>query len=125
MHIFLSGIRGTGKSHFFKVIYNTISITLPPHFEDPDKPKSSFTSIYRNISSKHRWNHLHSGLVIKSGTKLLGLNDKSKAVLRKSLSEVKLFTIDELSMVSSDLWTDIDSRLGEMLIMIPEKAFAF
>ena len=38
---------------------------------------------------------------------------------------MKLFIIDELSMVSSDLWTDIDSRLGEMLIMIPEKAFAF
>ena len=26
-------------------------------------------------------------------------------------------------MVSSDLWTDIDSRLGEILMMIPEKAF--
>ena len=27
-------------------------------------------------------------------------------------------------MVSSDLWTDIDSRLGELFMMIPEKAFA-
>ena len=27
-------------------------------------------------------------------------------------------------MVSSDLWTDIDSRLGEIFMMIPEKAFA-
>ena len=123
MHIFLSGIRGTGKSHFFKVIYNTISITLPTHCEDPDKPKSSFTSIYGNISSKYRWNHLHFGLVIKPGTKLLGLNYKSKAVLRKRLSEVKLFIIDQLSMVSSDLWTDIDSRLGEIFMIIPEKAF--
>ena len=32
--------------------------------------------------------------------------------------------IDELSMVSSDLWTDIDSRLGEIFMMIPEKTFA-
>ena len=27
-------------------------------------------------------------------------------------------------MVSSRLWTDIDSRLGEMFMMIPEKTFA-
>ena len=27
-------------------------------------------------------------------------------------------------MVSSDLWTDIDSRLGEIFAMIPKKAFA-
>ena len=26
-------------------------------------------------------------------------------------------------MVSSDLWTDIDSRLGEIFMIIPEKAF--
>ena len=27
-------------------------------------------------------------------------------------------------MVSSDLWTDIDSKLGEIFTMIPEKSFA-
>ena len=52
------------------------------------------------------------------------MNDKSKAASRNRLSEVKLLIIDELSMVSSDLWTDIDSRLGEISLMIPEKAFA-
>ena len=26
-------------------------------------------------------------------------------------------------MISSDLWTDIDSRLGEIFMMISEKAF--
>ena len=66
---------------------------------------------------------IHSGLAIKPGTKLLGLNNKSKAVLINRLSEVKVLIIDELSMVSSGLWTDIDSRLGEIFMMIPEKAF--
>ena len=46
---------------------------------------------------------------------LLGLNDRSKAPLRNRLSEVKLLIIDEFSMVSSYLRTDIDSRLGEIL----------
>ena len=36
---------------------------------------------------------------------------------------VKFLIRDELSMVSSDLWTDIDSRLEEIFMMIPEKAF--
>ena len=36
---------------------------------------------------------------------------------------MKLLVIDEHPIVSSDLWTDIDSRLGE-IFMIPEKAFA-
>ena len=57
---------------------------------------------------------------------LLGLNDKSKAALKNRLSEVNflLLTIDDLSVVSIDLWTDIDSRLGEIIMMIREKAFA-
>ena len=37
---------------------------------------------------------------------------------------MKFLIIDELSMVSSDLWTDNDSRLGEIFEMIPKKAFA-
>ena len=37
---------------------------------------------------------------------------------------MKLLIIDEPSMVSSDLWADIDLRIGEIFMMIPKKAFA-
>ena len=47
-----------------------------------------------------------------------------KGALRNRLSEVKFLITDELSMVLSDLWTDIDERLGEIFAMIPKKAFA-
>ena len=67
---------------------------------------------------------IHSGLGIKLGTKLLGLNDKSKAALRNRLSEVKFLFIDEISMVSSELWTDIETRLGEIFMTIRKEAFA-
>ena len=40
---------------------------------------------------------------IKPRKKLLGLNEKSKAALRKMLSELELLIIDEISMVSSNL----------------------
>ena len=68
--------------------------------------------------------NIHFGLGIKPGTKLLGLNGKSKAALRNSLSEIKYLIIDELSMVLSDLWRDIDSLLEEVFLMNPEKEFA-
>ena len=49
---------------------------------------------------------------------LLRLNDKSKADLGNRLLEVKLLIIDELSMVSRDLWTYINWGLGGIFMMI-------
>ena len=37
---------------------------------------------------------------------------------------MKFLIIGELSTVSNDLWTDIDSRLGEIFMIIPEKVSA-
>ena len=37
---------------------------------------------------------------------------------------MNILMIDELSTVSSNLWTNTDWRLGEIFRMIPEKAFA-
>ena len=56
---------------------------------------------------------IHSVLGIKLRTKLRGLNGKFNAALRNRLSEVKLLIIDELSMVSSDLWMEVDSKLED------------
>ena len=52
------------------------------------------------------------------------LNEKPRAALRNSLSEVQILTIDVLSMVSSDLQTDVDLILGAIFMMIREKTFA-
>ena len=53
--------------------------------------------------------------------KVLSLNDKSKAISKNRLSEVKFLFINELSVVSNDSCTVINSRLEEIFIMIPEK----
>ena len=37
---------------------------------------------------------------------------------------MKFLIIDEVSMASSDLWIDIDSRFEEIFLMVPLKAFA-
>ena len=66
---------------------------------------------------------IYSGLGIRPGRKMLDLNDKFEVALRNRVSEVTFLITDELSMVSSDLCTDVHSRLGEMFMMIPEKEF--
>ena len=63
-------------------------------------------------------------LELKLDQKLLGLNDKSKVAVRNTLPEVKSLIRDELPMSLSDLWTNIDSRLGEVFMTILQNAFA-
>ena len=77
-----------------KVIYNTISKILLYHCRDSEKPRV-FLLGPTGISAT-----INSGLRIISGpgTKLLGLNDKTKAPLRNSLLELKLLIIDELGI---------------------------
>ena len=125
VHIFLSGSEWTSKSPLVKVIYNGISKILLYYCVEPEKPRvlllgpTGISAV--NIGGTTT---IHSCYESKPGTKSLGLNGKSKAALRSRLSEVKLLITDELSMVSSNLWTDVESRLREMFMMIPEKAFA-
>ena len=122
IHIFRSGDEDIGKSHLVKVIYNAISKTLLYHCKDPEKARVPLLGSTGISAVNIGGTTIPSGLGIKPGVRLLGLNDKSKAALRNKFSEVKFLIIDELSMVSSDLWVDINSRLKE-IFMITEKPF--
>ena len=87
VHISLRQRKISGKSHLVKVIYNAISKTLLYHSKDTEKPRvlmlgpTGISAV--NISRIT----IHSGLGIKPGAKLLGLNDKSKAALRNRLHQ--------------------------------------
>ena len=107
-----------------KVIYNAISKILLYHCKDPEKPRVPLPGPTGISAVNIGGTTIHSSIGIKPGIKLLALNDKSKAALRNKLSEVKFFIINELSIVSSNLSIGISSRLEEMFMMIPEKAFA-
>ena len=94
------------------------------HCKYPEKPGVILFRSAEMSAVKIGGTTIHSNLGIKPGTKLLGLYDESKAALKNRLAEVKCLIINELSMVSNDLWTDIASRLGEIVMVIPEKEFA-
>ena len=80
IHTFLSGSGGTGKSHLPKVIYNVISKILLRHCKDPEKPRVLFIGSTGISAVNIGGTIIHSGLRIKPGIKLLGLNDKSKTL---------------------------------------------
>ena len=111
IHIFLSRSGGTGKLHLVKVMYNVVLRTLLYHCKDPEKLRVVLLEPTRISGVNIFGTTSHSGLGTKPETKLLSLNDKSKTSLTSRLSEAKVLIIDELSMVSSELWTDTDSRL--------------
>ena len=92
------------------------------HCRDPKKPKFLLLEPTGISAVNIGRSTFNSGLGIKSGTKVLGLNDKFKVAL-KWVVRGEIINNGELSMVSSDLWTD-DSVLEEIFMMISEKAFA-
>ena len=117
VHIFLLGKVGTGKPNLVKVIYSAVFKILPYHCKNPEKLRVHLQEVTGITAVNIGGSTIYSCFEIKSGTTLLGLKEKFKA-------EEKFLIINELSMVSSDLWEDIDSRLGELFMMISEKVFA-
>ena len=82
MHIFPSGSGSTGKSHFLKVRYNTISKTLLYHCQNPRKPTVLLLgSTWISVANIGRTT-MNSGLEMKLRRNLLSLNDKYKAALK-------------------------------------------
>ena len=98
-----------------KVIYNAISLTLLYYRKEPEKLRVLLLGLIGASAAKIGGGTIHSSFTIKPRKKLFGLSGKSKVVF---------LILDELSMVSSDLWTDVDSTLGEKFMLITEKQFA-
>ena len=66
----------------------------------------------------------HSVLGTNFGSKLYPLNDQQREALRSKLSEVRLIIIDEISMVSSVLFYQVNHRLNEIIWYSGNEPFA-
>ena len=113
-YIFLSGSGGTGKSHVIKTIYQAVTKTLLYHSSDLDKPRVLLLGPTGISAVNINGTTIHSGLGIPLHGNMQSLSQKQKAYLKNKLSEVKLIIIDEISMVSSDLFLRIHNRLLEI-----------
>ena len=108
MHTLLSGSEDTGKSHLVKVLYNVISKRLLYDCKYPEKLKVFLIGKTGTPAVDIGEITIHFTLGAKPGTKLLGLNEKSKPGFRNRLSEVNHLVMDKFFIVWSDLWANID-----------------
>ena len=100
-HIFITGCAGVGKSHLISTIFLSLNKVLGYKGGNADKPRILLFAPTGVVAIKINGTTIHSGLRINVGSKLYPLNDQQCAALRNKLSEVRLITIDEISMVSS------------------------
>ena len=98
-----------------KTIYQTISEESLYHSKEPDKPRVLLLGPIGISAINIGGTTIHSGL---------GISDNMKACLRNKLSEVKMVIINEISMVSSDLFFQINAQLLEIFICSTETEFA-
>ena len=84
VYIFLSVSGGTSKSHLVNVTHSTTPRTLLYHCKDTEKPRVLLLGPTGISAVNIGGTTIQCGLGIKPGTKLLVLNDKFKADLKKS-----------------------------------------
>ena len=85
------------------------------HCKDPEKPKFLLLGPTGISAVNMGGTTIHSGLASKPGTKVLGLNDKTKAALTNKLKDELIW----YQMIYEQILS-----LGEIFMMILEKAFA-
>ncbi len=109
---FVTGGAGTGKSHLISAITHLYN----QHYGVGSVFKMAPTGIAAfNINGVT----IHSGLKLsvsryKKKQKITNLNNKALTKLEEELKDMKLIVIDEISMVSASMLSDIHKRLCEV-----------
>ena len=123
-HISLSGSGGTGKFHVIKTIFQTLTKKLLYHSNNSDKIRVLLLAPTGISAVNIKGATIHSCLGIISYGKYNKLGHKLKAYLRNKLSELKVIIIDEISMVSSELFYQVHSRLIDIFDCKADEPFA-
>ena len=86
--------------------------------DDPNLPYVVLTSFTGAASANINGQTLHSLFGFKFGTTFLSLSERQRAEKRALFKNLRCIIIDEISMVSADLFYNLDLRLREIK---PEK----
>ena len=95
------------------------------HCKDLEKPKVLLRWTTAISAVNIGGTTIHSGISIKSASKLLGLNNRYKAASRNNLLQLKFLIVDEIFVVSKDLWTNSDSSLREVFMILKKKIYLY
>ena len=108
----MSGGAGVGKSHLIKTIHMSISKVLVHKGGSPEKARVLLLAPTGVATININGTTIHKALGINVGAKMFPINDRQRATLHSKLSEVRFIIIDDITMVSSDLFYQLHWRLN-------------
>ena len=112
--VIVHGGAGSGKSRVISSLYNMMTAILQKAGDDPDCPYVVLTSFTGAASANINGQTLHSLFGFKFGTTFLSLSEKQRANKRLIFRNLKCVIVDEISMVSADLFYNLCARLQEL-----------
>ena len=111
------GGAGSGKSKVINSLYNMLTDMLRQPGDDPNCPYVVLSSFTGAASANINGQTLHSLFSFKFGTTFLSMSEKQRADKRLLFKNLKFVIVDEISMVSADLFYNLDLRLREITMV--------
>ena len=111
------GGAGSGKSKVINSLYNMLTDMLRQPGDDPNCPYVVLSSFTGAASANINGQPLHSLFSFKFGTTFLSMSEKQRADKRLLFKNLKFVIVDEISMVSADLFYNLDLRLREITMV--------
>ena len=98
-------------------LYNLMTDILRQPGDDPNCPHVVLTSFTGAASANINGQTLHSLFSFKFGTTFLSMPEKTRAAKRLLFRNLRCVIVDEISMVSADLFYNLDLRLREITMV--------
>ena len=115
--VIVHGGAGSGKSRVISSLYTMLTETFKREGDDPSCPYVVLTSFTGAASANINGQTLHSLFGFKFGATFLSMPERQRAEKRLLFRNLRFVIIDEISMVSSDMFYNLDLRLREITMV--------
>ena len=112
--VMVHGGAGSGKSTVINILKQWVHLNLQKPGDDPDSPYVIVCAPTGTAAANIRGQTLHSAFGFSFSNDFFSLSDKVRDKRRKTLENLKLIIIDEVSMVKADQLFQLDLRLREV-----------
>jgi ATP-dependent DNA helicase PIF1 len=115
--VIVHGGAGSGKSRVIKPLAEWIEHTLRQPGDDPNNPYVVLCSFTGAAAANINRQTLHSFFGFKFGIKFLSMSDKQRDEKRCLFRNLKCVIVDEIFLVSADLFYNLDLKLREIMLV--------
>ena len=109
--VMVHGGAGSGKSRVIHSLYTMMSSIFKQPGDDPCCPYVVLSSFTGAASANIGGQTLHSLFGFKFGNSFLSMTERQRADKQNLFRNLKCVIVDEISMVSADLFYNLDLRL--------------